>query len=210
MVKEHKIDSLHKLLKNPKPFVEFILETIVASYDLSDPKAKQKALEEGVEFLRTLPVILQEEYRAYLAALLKILPSKIPLKRRKNSSTPKELEIKDTQELSIIKTMLVYPQTIDTIADILSPEHFTFHKEEFQAALQGDETKLRSILLDEDILPIEPQNLKDGLLVFLIKFYERKLQELAKTKMEFKRKTFLIRKYKETILRLKRGELIVE
>ncbi|MRI58996.1 MAG: DNA primase [Epsilonproteobacteria bacterium] len=210
MVKNKQTQKLQKLLTQPKPFVEFILETIVRSYDITDPRAKQKALDEGVEYLRTLPPILQEEYRHFLAALLEILPSKIRLEP-KSKKEQEPLEIKDTKELSIIKTMLLYPHTIDTIADIVTPEHFRFHAREFQAALEGrEDPALRALLLDEDILPIDPRALKEELLVFLIKYFQQKIHDLVKADMDFKKKSFLIRKYKENILRLKRGELVLE
>ena len=211
MVKNKEIEKLKKLLAHPKPFVEFILETIVRSHDISNPKAKQKALDEGVEFLRTLPPIMQEEYRNYLAALLEILPSKIFLgKKSKQKQTT--LEVQDTKELSIIKTILLDPKSVDTIVDIVTPEHFTFHRSELEAALEGrhEDPRLRALLLDDDIHPIEPEKLHEELLVFLIKYFERKIQELVKADMDFKKKSFFIRKYKENILRLKRGELVLE
>lgn len=211
MIRKGRIDELQNLLSSPKPFIEFILEAIVKSHDINNPKEKEQALKEGVEFLRTLSTILQEEYKHYLAALLEILPSKIVL-RQKGSKNMTTLETKDPKELSIIKTILLKPHTVDTILDIIEPSHFSYHKEELQLALANktDHPKIRSILLDEDIVVFDEKSLVSELLVFLIKYYEQKIRQVAKEQIPLQKKSFLIRKYKENIQKLKRGELVIE
>jgi DNA primase len=211
MVASKKIEELEKLFAHPKPFIEFVLEATVKSYDIKDPKEKQKALFAGTEFLRTLPELLQEEYRDYLAALLEILPSKIPIARSKSVTAP-SLEVKDPKELSVIKTLLQHPHLIDEVLDIIDTSHFLYHKEEFEAVVSGnlDHPKLRAILLDEEIIPFEPEALREELFVFLIKYYEKRIKEVTKSSLPFEQKSFLIRKYRENILKLKRGELVVE
>ncbi len=211
MVKNGKIQELEQLFSQPKPFVEFILEAIVHNYDLSNPKEKEKALMEGVSFLRTLSPLLQEEYKAYLAALLEILPSKIPLKPKANTPSS-TMEFKDAKELSVIKTILLYPHTLETILDIIGPEHFFYHRQEFALAIEGakDHPKLREILLDEDIVPLDQESLKEELLTFLIKYYDQKIKKILKEDIPFKQKSFFIRKYKENIQKLRRGELVIE
>ena len=210
MIAQKRIDELYQLFANPKDFTKFVLETIVHNYNLSIPKEKQKALEEGVAYLKTLPPLIAQEYKHYLAALLNILPSKITLDpaKRKNIQT---VETKDAKELSIIKTMLLYPHLIETILDIIDVEHFQYHQEEFMAVIQNDleHPKLRSILLDDDIIAFDEENLQQELLPFLIKYYEKKIQQIVKSDMDFKQKSFLIRKFKEYIRRLKNGELVV-
>jgi len=211
MVAEGAVKELQELFHNPTPFIEFVLQSTVKSFDLKNPREKERALHAAVEFLRTLSPILQEEYRDYLAALLEILPSKIPIGFHKRDA-PLSLETKDPKELSLIKTILLYPHTIDTIVDIVDPSCFVFHREAFEAAIREDfdHPQLRQILLDEDIIPFEPQRLEDELRVFLIKYYERRLKEVAKANMPFEQKSFAIRSIREKILKLKRGELVVE
>jgi DNA primase len=210
MVKEGKIEELNQLFSQPKPFIEFVLEQIVAKYDIKKPKEKQKALYEAVEFLKTLSSIFQDEYKEYLAALLEILPSKIPLKRKKEEFY-QEIEVKDTKELSLIKTVIIYPETIDEILDIIDPSYFIYHRYEFQKAIEMDleDSKVREIYLDDEIIPFDKEHLKDELISFLIKYYEKKLKKIIKEPMDTKEKYFLIRKYKENILKLKKGELVV-
>ncbi len=211
MVKNKKLHRLEELFSHPKPFVEFILEATVSQFNLKDPAQKQKALFEGVEFLKTLPELMAQEYKNYLAALLDILPSKIVLHRRSQTASS-SLETKDTKELSIIKTILQKPELIDTVLDIVDVEHFVYHKEEFRAAIaqELDNPKLREIVLDEDIIVLDEESLKKELGVFLIKYYEKRIKEVAKEPLPFTQKSFLIRKYKENIMRLRRGEIHVE
>ena len=210
MIVQKRIDELYQLFANPKDLTKFVLETIVHNYNLTIPKEKQKALEEGVAYLKTLPPLIAQEYKHYLAALLNILPSKITLDpaKRKNIQM---VETKDAKERSIIKTMLLYPHLIETILDIIDVEHFQYHQEEFMAVIQNDleHPKLRSILLDDDIIAFDEENLQQELLPFLIKYYEKKIQQIVKSDMDFKQKSFLIRKFKEYIRKLKNGEFII-
>ena len=211
LVKEGQTARLGEMFQNPKPFAEFVLQEIVKKYNVKSPKEKQKAMFEAVEFLRSLPDILQEEYRHYLAALLEILPSKIPLKARKERADI-EIETKDTKELSLIKTVLLYPETLDEVLDIIDMSHFIYHRDEFQKAVEGkvDDPKIREILMDEDIIAFDKEDLRGELLTFLIKYYEKRLKNIIKEQMDTKEKYFLIRRYKENIVKLKRGELVVE
>ncbi len=211
MVVKKKIKELENLFSHPKPFIEFVLEATIKSYDISNPKEKQKALYAGVEFLRTLPGLLQEEYRDYLAALLGILPSKIPITHTRSNAT-QNIETKDAKELSVIKTLLLHPELVDEVLDIIDITHFTYHKAEFEAVISGnvEHPKLRAIMLDEEIIPFAPQELRQELFVFLIKYYEKRIREITKSALPFEEKSFLIRKFRENIRKLKRGELVVE
>jgi len=213
MIHRGEQQKLRKLFAQPKPFIEFLLEAIVSSYDLANPKEKQKALFEGIEFLKSIPPLVAQEYRDYLAALLGILPSKVQLERpRHSSSRPAAIETKDAKELSIIKTILLHPHLIDTVLDIIDTEHIVYHKEEFRLALeqQLDHPKIRAILLDDDIIAFDEESLHKELLVFLIKYYENKIRRITRSTMPFEQKSYLIRKYKEYIVKLKRGEMIIE
>ncbi|BCD61402.1 DNA primase [Nitratiruptor sp. YY08-26] len=212
MVKNGQIAELEQLFSHPTPFIEFILQSIVKSYNIKDPKQKQNALYEGVAFLRTLPDLIAQEYKNYLAALLDILPSKVPLQTKKNQNIQEDIQTKDTKELSIIKTILLHPDLIDTVLDIIEPHHFVYHRSEFEAAIAQDmdNPQLRAILLDDDILPFKEHHLTSELLVFLIKFYEKRIQQITKEQISFTQKSFLIRKYKEYIRKLRQGELVIE
>ncbi len=212
MVQKGEIKELEALFRSPQPFIEFVLDATIKQYDLRTPKEKEKALLAGVEYLRTLSPLLQEEYKHYLAALLEILPSKVPLRPQRGVQAQQSMETKDAKELSVIKTLLLKPHLLESVLDIVGVEHFSYHKEEFKLLIDGkvDHPKLREVLLDEDIVPIEEENLTQELLLFLIKYYEQKIKKVLKEDISFTQKSFFIRKYKENIIKLKRGELVVE
>ena len=213
MVKEGKINELETIFAHPKPFIEFVLEKTIQKYHIDSPLEKQKALNESISFLKTLLPLLQEEYRHFVAALLDISPSQVRIQRDyKEKPTPLS-EIKDTKELTIIKTILENPSLLDTVLDYIDETHFKYHKEEFKLLLQNkfDHPKLLSILLDSEIKAYKEDEIKDELLIFLIKFYEQKLKELLKdNSLSFKEKSFKIRKYKDIILKLKKGQIVYE
>lgn len=212
MVKESKTQELQNIFRHPKPFIEFVIEKTVSMYDIKNPLEKEKALNECASFLNTLSPILQEEYKDYIAALLNISTSHIKTVSKQNQKI-KSIQNKDLKELTIIKSLLVEPKLIDTVLDYIDEKHFKYHKEEFLLLLnrKTDHPLLRSILLDDDIKTYKEEELRGELLIFLIKFYEQKLKSLIKSKdISFSQKSFKIRKYKDMISRLKKGELVIE
>ncbi len=212
MVKEGKVEELENIFRHPKPFIEFVLEKTVQKYNINSPIEKEKALNESIEFLKTLSPLLQEEYKHFVAALLNITPGKIKLSKSFKNYENKLSQNKDTKELTIIKTLLAEPNLINTVLDYIDERHFNYHKEEFKLLLEqkSDHPKLISILLDDDIKTYKEDELKKELLIFLIKYYEQKLKTLVKAKdISFEEKSFKIRKYKDLITKLKRGELAI-
>ncbi len=212
IVKEGKVEELENIFRHPKPFIEFVLEKTVQKYNINSPIEKEKALKESIEFLKTLSSLLQEEYKHFVAALLNITPGKIKLSKSFKNYENKLSQNKDTKELTIIKTLLTEPNLINTVLDYIDERHFNYHKEEFKLLLEqkSDHPKLISILLDDDIKTYKEDELKNELLIFLIKYYEQKLKTVVKTKdISFEEKSFKIRKYKDIITKLKRGEFAI-
>lgn len=115
-------------------------------------------------------------------------------------------------ELSLIKTVLEYPQFIDHILDVIDPSLLQFHTREFSLALAGkhDAPELMEILIDEAITPLKDEEALDAeLITFLMKYYERELKKVNfATNISFEQKAFYIRKYRDKIAKLKRGELV--
>ncbi|MFW9625121.1 MAG: DNA primase, partial [Sulfurospirillum sp.] len=72
MVKAGRTNELEKIMKNSIPIVQYVLQFISNTYDLSNPYEKNKALKECKEFLATLNPVIADEYRVYLAKLLHI------------------------------------------------------------------------------------------------------------------------------------------
>jgi len=89
MVQKGEVETLSKMFRSPKPFIEFVLDEILASYNLRDPKAKEACMQEGIGYLKTLSGLLQEEYKTYLASRLGglgVSPSLVKLTHQTNTN----------------------------------------------------------------------------------------------------------------------------
>ena len=215
MVSSGQIEQLNHMFHNPMPFIDFVLRQIVLTYDLRNPKAKEQAMQESLGYLKTLSPILQEEYRSHLAAQLGISPSLIRLSRK--NEPQREIPVqgnryRDAWELALVKTVLEHPKFVDHILDFISPEMLQYHGMEFALSLQGanDDPRLMAILLDESIHLFEDDDsLKNELITFIRKYYERTRQNMMRDQnIPMAKKTFLNRKYLGKIALLKRGELV--
>jgi DNA primase len=213
MVKNAALDELADMFREPKPFIEFVLDEIISMYNLLEPKAKEAAMQEATAYLKTLSAVLQEEYKSYLASHLGINPSFIRLNQTMQKQTVEFVQ-KDTHrdvwELGLVKTVLEHPNFIDQILDVLEPSLLQFHAKEFSMALQGmrDAPEIMAILVDESIMSINDENvLRSELMAFLSKHYERELKKINMQKdISFEEKAFLIRKLRSKISALRQGE----
>jgi len=214
MVKNAQIEELNHLIRHPKPFIEFVLEQSVHQFDLNNPKAKEEALHSGIAYLKTLSPLLQEEYRPYLAALLNVNKSVVRLQKApQNQQIPQlsPLTQEDTWVLSLIKTIIEIPGTVDNILDYLDPSQLHLHAQEFSLAISGqnEHPSLVKIMLNENIKAFKEEDLKNELLTFLGNFYNKELKKVNMRKdMSFEKKAFYIRSYREKVNKLKRGELV--
>ncbi|MDX9813737.1 MAG: DNA primase [Sulfurimonadaceae bacterium] len=212
MVVAGRVVELESLFKHPKPFIEYVIDETIGSFDISDPLQKQSALEEITEFLKTLTPLLQESYRAYVSQKLgAINPSLIRLKKAKTTQTQTQTAHQDSWEQMIIKTLLEQPHLLDMFLDVLDSSYFRFHSKELEFVVSSrlDEPELMAILLDESIKSLKNEDeLKSELIVFLIKHYEGLLKKVnSSSDISFEQKAFTIRKYRNRIARLKSGKL---
>ena len=219
MVKDGRVEELSDMFREPKVFIEFVLDEILSLYDLRDPKAKESCMQEGISYLKTLSPLLQEEYKTYLASRLGglgISPSLVKVSNQdnvNNKNTPliQKNSHKDMWELSLIKTVLEHPEYINQILDVLDPSLLQFHSYEFDLALQGkgDAPHLMAISVDETIVALKNEEaLQAELITFLSRHYERELKKINLQKnISFEEKAFYIRKFRGKIASLRRGEL---
>ena len=220
MVKDGRVEELANMFREPKVFIEFVLDEILSLYDLRDPKAKESCMAEGIAYLKTLSPLLQEEYKTYLASRLGglgVSPSLLKVNNQTNTNNQNAPLIqknshKDMWELSLIKTVLEHPRLIDQILDVLDPSLLQFHSQEFASALQGenDNPYLMAISVDETIKSLKDEDeLRAELITFLSRHYERELKKInLQQNISFEEKAFYIRKFRGKIAALKRGELV--
>ena len=216
MVKAGRIEELGGMFRKPRPFIEFVLETLLANYDLSNPRAKEQALIETTAYLKTLSPLMQEEYKRFLGARMGISPAYIRTQGRNEqtfSTNPAPaIAVKDHSELSLIKTMMEHPGLGEQILDFIAPDILQFHAREFQLAMQerSDDPALVAIALDDEIHALgSSEALKAELLIFLRKHFERERQRVMKDpSIPSDKKFFLNRQILGKIAQLKKGELV--
>ncbi len=219
MVKDGRVEELANMFRDPKPFIEFVLDGILSLYDLRNPKEKESCMGEGVSYLKTLSPLLQEEYKTYLASRLGgmgISPSLVKLNTgmQQNTNAPliQKNSHKDFWELALIKTVIEKPELINQILDVLDPSLLQFHSREFSLALAGktDAPELMSIIVDESIVVLQDEEaLNAELITFLSRYYERELRKVNLAQnISFEEKAFYIRKFRGKIAQLKQGVLV--
>ena len=213
MVHTGRTNELAEMFRSPKPFIEFVLDELMSLYDMHDPKAREACLSEGIGYLKTLSPLLQEEYKSYLASRLGVSPSFVRLTQNVNNQAPSQIlqnssQHKDMWELSIIKTVMEYPQMIDQILDVLDPSLLQFHQNELSLALAGnfDAPTLMAISVDESIKALQSSEaLQAELTPFLIRHHERELKKIQmQQNMDYERKSFEIKRLRGKIAKLKR------
>jgi len=219
MVKDGRSEELATMFREPKPFIEFVLDEILSLFDLTNPKEKESCMGEGVSYLKTLSPLMQEEYKTYLASRLGglgVSPSLVKLNTRNgaNSNAPlvQKNSHKDMWELSLIKTIIEKPHFINQILDVIDPSLFQFHSREFSLALasKSNAPELMAIAIDETIVTLLDEDaLNAELITFLSRYYERELRKVNLAQnISFEEKAFYIRKFRGKIAKLKRGELV--
>ena len=210
MVNNNKINELNEIFSNPISFTPYAIDYIISKYDINDANQKQKALLEANEYLKSLGLIYQDEYKRYLAQKLNIRENLIQISSNKQRAFTPTLSKIDIAELCIIKSILDKPSRLDAVLDIVDASMFEFHKNEFELVLSDiSNISLNSIILNEKLENYDDERLNQELLTLLYKFYANKLTALSYNKdLDFKQKANLIRKLKDNISQLKQGKLV--
>ena len=210
MVNNGKINELNEIFSTPISFIPYVIDYIILKYDINDPNQKQKALSEANEYLKTLSLLNQDEYKRYLAQKLNIRENLVKISSNKQRTFDPNLTKIDIAELCIIKSILEKPQRLDFVLDIIDSSMFEYHKEEFELALNDIKNiSLNSIVLNEKLENYDDERLNQELLTLVYKFYTNKLTAISyDNNLDFKQKANLIRKIKDNIYQLKLGKLV--
>ena len=210
MVNKNKVEELNEIFANPISFTPYAIDYIISKYDINDANQKQKALIESNEYLKSLGLIYQDEYKRYLAQKLNIRENLIQISSNKQRAFTPSLSKIDIAELCIIKSILEKPQRLDAVLDIVDASMFEAHKNEFELVLTDiNNISLNSIVLNEKLENYDDERLNQELLTLLYKFYANKLTAISYDKdLDFKQKANLIRKIKDNIYQLKQGKLV--
>ena len=210
MVNDGKIEELNRIFASPKPFINYSIDYIISKYDINNPSLKQKALLESNDYLKSLGMIFQDEYKRYIAQKLNIRESLV--KTNSDFSRSKDINLTkiDIAELCIIKSILEKPSRLDSVLDLVDSSMFEYHQNEFELLLQdATNTSFNGILLNEKLETYDDERLNSELLVLLLKFYSNKLRSVQYDQtLPFKEKANLLRKIKDNIYQLKLGKLV--
>ena len=202
-----------KLLRDAKPLIPFVLESLIATYNLHDPRAKERAFGEVKSYLDSLSQIIRDAYIPIAATLLGIDPVLFGKKREPGRVKEHFAQKKESTELqSILKTLVENERMVDTVLDVVDISMFGEYAEAFKALLRGDkeDSALMRIVLDDTIRVMSEEELKKSLLVFLRTHYTNLFKSIPRNRdLSYEKKSFLMRKIKTDIIpRLKRGELV--
>ena len=206
-------ETVAKLLREAKPLIPFVLEMIVAQYDLNDPRAKEAAFGNVKQFLDTLSQIIKDAYIPMAATLVGISPSFFG--KETNAAKAKESFTQnkdDSAYLQIIKTLIENPSLIDTVLNVMDVSMFDSYAPLLTALINGENENpgLVRLSLDDSLDILTEEKLNKELCALLLTRYNSRLKSIASSQqMPFEKKSFLIRKIRTDIIpRLKKGELV--
>ena len=201
------------LLRHPKPLIDYVLESIVLGFDLNDPHAKERAFTEIKSYLGGLSPIIKDAYIPVASRLLGVASSFFG----KSSTLPKIANPQsqgadDVAYLSILKTILEEPISIDMVLSVMNRGMFGKYEALFSLLLENKTShpSLVGLSLDENYKVMEQKQLLDTLLPIVTRYYKDKLKTIPKDPtLDSNKKRFLVKKIKLDILpKLQKGELV--
>jgi DNA primase len=160
MVADGREDDLKKMLLSSKDMIEFVIDAIASSHNLSDARAKSAALKQCKEYLQALnDDIVSAEYHGFVARRLGIdaahvgtgtVPSPV-----KQEHVPGQKA--GTEDL-LFYTMYRHPGLVDTAVDICDHEAWS-NQAVYQALLQEqkDASVFAPVLLKEGLVELDEQ-----------------------------------------------------
>lgn len=153
MVAQGRVEELVSILKKPTQLVKFALHQIVSKYDINNPYDKNRAIAEGVEFLKTLPsLIVANEFVGYLAALLGVSAQSISLGQTRVEVPVVNFAGENRARLKLQKSMLENQNLVDVALDIVEYEVLVQDKAD-EALIKGklDDDTLCALKVREDV-----------------------------------------------------------
>lgn len=185
MVKDGKTTELYEIMKKPIPLIKYALKYITDGYDLQNPHNKNTALKECVEFLKTLNLLIAEEYKGYLAKLLNIASHHITLGQIQIQREP-ELKMSNDKigkaDEKFFKTLIEKPEFGDLLFGRLDPEVYKENRM-FQAIISGktDDESLRAIVIRDDIIIYNEEDFIEACRLKQKSYLQNQLQLLAQS-----------------------------
>lgn len=209
MIVAGRVEEVKGLFASPIPFVKFVLEQMVLNYDLHNPLEKEKALKESLEFLHSLSSLIQEEYKLFLASLLKVPPTLIRTKNQKVPKTPQTSiqEVYDVVEVALIASMYENESFLDFGVEYLEKTSFKECQREYELLLSGERENplLQGLLMRESARVMSEEEFKKQIKIKAIQDYEEKIKLLiSKEGIEYETKIRQMQEMREKINKIKK------
>lgn len=211
MIKEGNIAELLALLESPIPFIEFVISHIINKYDLKAPLQKQKALNEITPFFQNLSLVLQEEYKDFIANSLQISPYLLESKSIDVQPSMLMLDTQKSVEEILLKSILEDNNLLEIMLEYLDIKSFSNNKEAFEAISKGDlkHKDLIGILLNDNIKPLGINDFKEQLRIFIINAYTKKINIIKQDRsIAMSDKIALVKEVQSKLNLLKSGVLV--
>lgn len=213
MIANNMLEELKELFTKPIPFVEFVLQKIITSFNITDPLLKQKALQESLAFLKTLTPLLQTEYANFVANALRINPLLIKINHKITDIQTFLNSQNDIAECTLIFTLIENPEWIDIAAEYIDSSVFMHYAKEYILLLQGkkaqEDKDLRSIWLNSNLKAIRNiKEFKEHLRILITQAYKKDLQMINKLNTDPKQKLETLATIRNKLTKLLQGELI--
>jgi len=204
MVKEDRIKELYEIMKKPIPLIEYALNFIANTYDISNPHEKNKALVESRDFLSQLNPVIADDYKEYLSKLLHVNESHINM-AHKVSPVKKIItqQKEDIIELSILATALANTSFLNIVLNHAKEMVFHTHTKELKLLESMETNKLQYISLKDNIKIYTKEELITQLNILKISYCIHKLTRIKQSEMETESKIRQIRETQKEINRLK-------
>ena len=209
--------KLKEILKEPKPFIEFVIESIINKYNIKNPIGKEKAFKEINNALANISPILKEEYRQFISLRLAISFESTKYLHNKNPKNPlptKSLNIKSPifiAENIIIKSILESRELLDVALEYIDAGIFLHNASLFQLLIENnfEHEDLIGILLNNMIKALKYDDFKDQLRLLIMHFYNREIKKIKKdNSLSYEIKINKLKEIQNRINILKEGKLI--
>lgn len=213
LVQAGNLKELDKILSLKTEAGEFVIRQIANKFELQRPVQKQLALDEIVNFTKTLNPIVADSYKSLVSMILGISIDSFSLSNSgKNSiksiqNFAKFEKKKDYLELQIIKTLYLNKEFFNKCKDMFLDAKFQTHEDEFKALLRTqktteDEIMLREISIDISIDEFKSiDELSEAYKILIINTYENMLKKLKNSDLENKQEE--IKQIQRRIIKLK-------
>lgn len=213
LVQAGNLKELDKILNLKTEAGEFVIRQIANKFELQRPVQKQLALDEIVNFTKTLNPIVADSYKSLVSMILGISIDSFSLSNSgKNSiksiqNFAKFEKKKDYLELQIIKTLYLNKEFFNKCKDMFLDAKFQTHEDEFKALLHTQKTPEDEIMLREISIDISIDEFKSidelsrAYKILIINTYENMLKKLKNSDLENKQEE--IKQIQRRIIKLK-------